>query len=71
MKNFLVDVLMTGSDLGANSNFFAATGEELSSTSISFSFDALDDFLVFGFIGGIFPTIEIKSFRDHVQRKTG
>jgi hypothetical protein len=58
VKTFLVDVLMTGSSLGENSNFFAAVGEEPSPTSGSFSFDALGDHLVVGFLGGIVPRIE-------------
>jgi hypothetical protein len=55
MKAFLVDVLMTSSCLGANSNCFVAPGEEPSPTSGSFSLGALDDHLVVGFLGGIVP----------------
>jgi hypothetical protein len=58
MKTFLVDVLMTGTGFGVNSNCFATTGEELSPTSGSFSFGALGDFLVVGFLGGIVPANE-------------
>jgi hypothetical protein len=58
VKTFLVDVLMTGSGLGENSNCFAAAGEEPSPTSGSFSFGALGDRLVVGFLGGIVPAIE-------------
>jgi hypothetical protein len=59
VKAFLVDVLIIGSDLGANFNFFAIDGEEPSPTSGSFSFGALGDCLLFGFLGGIVATIEI------------
>jgi hypothetical protein len=51
--------LMNGSSLGVNYNSFAAAGEDPSPTSSSFSFGALEDHLVVGFIGGIVPAIEI------------
>jgi hypothetical protein len=59
MKTFFVDVFMTGYGLEVYSNCLAAPGEEPSPTSGSFSFGALDDRLVVGFLGGIVPTIEI------------
>jgi len=55
---FLVDVLMIGSNLGANYHCFVVVGEDPSPTSGSFSFDTLRDWLVVGFIGGIVPAIE-------------
>jgi hypothetical protein len=58
VKIFLVDVLMTGSSLGENSNYFAAVGEKPSPTSGSFSFKALVDLLVVVFVEGIVPAIE-------------
>jgi hypothetical protein len=64
VKIFLVDVLMTGSSLGENSNCFVGPGDEPSPTSGSFSLGALGDRLVFGFFGGIVPANKkIKSFR--------
>jgi hypothetical protein len=59
MKAFLVDVLMTSSGLGANSNYFVAPGEEPYPTSGSFNLGALDDRLVVGFLRGIVPIIKI------------
>jgi hypothetical protein len=67
-KYFFVDVLMTGSGLCVNSNCLVTPGEEPSPNSGSFSFDALDDHLVVGFLGGIVPAIEI-TFRDCVKNK--
>jgi hypothetical protein len=55
MKTFFVVVLMTSSGLGAYSNCFVIPGEEPSPTSGSFSFGALDDHLVVGFLGDIVP----------------
>ena len=49
---------MTGSNLGENSNCFDAAGKEPSPTYGSFSFGALRDRLVVGFLGGIFLAIE-------------
>jgi hypothetical protein len=66
VKTFIVDVLMSGSDLGANSNCFAAPGEDSSPIYGSFILGLLDNRLVVGFLGGIVPTIEIKYFRDNV-----
>jgi len=43
----------------ANFNFFAIAGEEPSPTSGSFSFGALGDCLLFGFLGGVVAAIEI------------
>jgi hypothetical protein len=60
IKTFFVVVLMTGSGLGVYSNCFATPGEEPSPTSGSFSFGALDDHLVVGFLGGIVPATKIK-----------
>jgi hypothetical protein len=54
MKTSLVDVLMTGTGFGVNSNCLATIGEEPSPASGSFSFGTLGDFLVVGFLGGIF-----------------
>jgi hypothetical protein len=50
---------MTGSGLRVYSNCFATPGEEPSPNSGSFSFGALDDHLVVGFLGGIVPAIKI------------
>jgi hypothetical protein len=58
VKDLFLDVLMIGSGLGENSNYFAGPGDEPSLTFGSFSFDALGDHLVVGFIGGIVPAIE-------------
>jgi hypothetical protein len=58
VKIFLVDVLITGSDLGANSNCFVGPGDKPSSTSGSFRLDALGDHLVFVVLGGIVPASE-------------
>jgi len=55
MKTFFVAILMTGSGLEAYSNCFVTLGEETSPTFGSFSFGALDDRLVVGFLGGIVP----------------
>jgi hypothetical protein len=59
MKNFFIVVLMTGSDLRVYSNCFAVPGEHPSPTSSSFSFGALEDHFVVGFIGGIVPATKI------------
>jgi hypothetical protein len=69
VKIFLVDVLMTGSGLGVNSNFFVDPGDEPSPTSDYFSLGSLGDHLVVGFFGGIFPAIEI-NLLGHVYRVT-
>jgi hypothetical protein len=58
MKTFFVEVLMTGFGLGVYSNCLAALGKEPSPTSGSFSFGALDDHLVVGFVGDIVPVIK-------------
>jgi hypothetical protein len=55
MKTFLVVVLMTGSGLGAYSNCLAVPGEEPFLVSSSFSFGAIGEHLVVGFLGGIVP----------------
>jgi len=54
MKTSLVDFLMTSTDFGVNSNCLVTAGEESSPSSGSFIFEALRDFLVVGFLGGIF-----------------
>jgi hypothetical protein len=54
-ENFFVVVLMIGSSLGAYSNCLAVPGEEPSPVSGYFSFGALGDHLVVGFLGGIVP----------------
>jgi len=59
MKTFFIVVLMTGPSLRVYSNCFVAPREEPSPTSGSFSFDALNDRLVVGFLGGIVPTTKI------------
>jgi hypothetical protein len=59
MKTFFIVVLMTSSGLRVYSNCFAAPGEEPSPTSGSFSFGALDDRLVVGFLGDIVPATKI------------
>jgi hypothetical protein len=59
MKTFIVVGLTTSSGLGAYSNCFAAPGEEPSPTSGYFSFGALGDHLVVGFLGGIVPATKI------------
>jgi hypothetical protein len=60
MKTFFTVLLMTGYGLRVYSNCFVALGEEPSPTSGSFSFCALGDRLVVGFLGGIVPTTKIK-----------
>jgi hypothetical protein len=57
---FLVDALMTSSTLGENSNCLVVSGEYPSPISTSFNFGALDERLVIGFLGGIFPTDRTK-----------
>jgi hypothetical protein len=54
-KYFFVDVLMTGSTLGAYSNCLVVPREEPSPVSASFSLGALDEHLVVGFLGDILP----------------
>jgi hypothetical protein len=49
---------MTSFSLGENSNCFVIDGEDPSPTSDSFSFNALGDRLVVGFLGGIVPAIK-------------
>jgi hypothetical protein len=56
MKTFFIVVLMTGSGLGTYSNFFEIPGEEPSPTSSSFTFGALEECLVVGFLNDIVPT---------------
>jgi hypothetical protein len=46
---------MTGSTLVEKSSCLAVSGEDPSPTSASFSFGALGERLVVGFLGGIFP----------------
>jgi hypothetical protein len=53
---------LLGSGLGENSNCFVDSGEEPSPTSGSFSLGALDDRLMFGFLGGIVPANQNKIF---------
>jgi hypothetical protein len=55
VKSFFVVFLTTGSSLGAHSNCLAVPREEPSPISGSFSFGALSEHLVVGFIGGIVP----------------
>jgi hypothetical protein len=57
MNSFLVEVLMTGSTLGAYSNYLAMPGEEPSPIFASFNFGALNECLVIAFLGGIFSCI--------------
>jgi hypothetical protein len=59
-KNFFVDVLMTGSALGAYSNYLVVPGEEPLLVSASFILGALDECLVVGFLGDIFPTTRVE-----------
>jgi hypothetical protein len=54
-NSFFVKVLMTGSALGANSNYLAVLGEEPSHISDSFCFGALGARLVVGFLNDILP----------------
>jgi hypothetical protein len=54
-KYFFVDVLMTGSTLGAYSNCLVVPGEEPSPISTSFSLGSLGEHLVVGFLGDILP----------------
>jgi hypothetical protein len=54
-KDLFVEVLMTGSTLGAYSNCLIVPGEEPSLVSASFRLGALNECLVIGFLGGIFP----------------
>jgi hypothetical protein len=56
MKTFFFVVLMIGSSLGTYSNCLVVPGEEPSSVSGYFSFNALGECLVVGFLGGIVPT---------------
>jgi hypothetical protein len=56
-KAFLVDVLMTGSTLGAYSNCLIVPREEPSPILASFSLGALGERLVVGFLGGILPVV--------------
>jgi hypothetical protein len=55
-KYFFVDVLMTGSALGAYSNCLTVPVEEPSPVSNYFRLGDLDEHMVVGFIGNIFPT---------------
>jgi hypothetical protein len=55
MKTFFIIVLMTGSGLGIYSNCLTIHGEETSPICSYFSFGALGERLVVGFVGGIFP----------------
>jgi hypothetical protein len=57
-ENLLGGCLDDGHRLWSEFQLFATAGEELSPTSGSFSFDALGDFLVVGFLGGIVPANE-------------
>jgi hypothetical protein len=70
MKTFFVDVLMIGSGLGVYYNYFVTPGEEPSPTSGSFSFGALGDRLVFGFLGGIVPATKKSKFRYYAKNIT-
>jgi hypothetical protein len=55
-KSFFVDVLMTGFALGVFFNCLVVPREEPWLVSSSFILGNLDEHLVIGFIGGIFPT---------------
>jgi hypothetical protein len=57
MKILLVDVPMTSSSLGGNSNYFVGPRDKPFPTYDSFILGALDDRLVLSFFGGIVPTI--------------
>jgi hypothetical protein len=59
MKDFFIDVLMTGSSLGVYSNCLTTPGEEPSPTSGYFSFGALSYRLVVDFLGRIVPPFKI------------
>jgi hypothetical protein len=54
-NTLLVDVQMTGSTLVEKSRFLVVLREYTSLTSTSFSFGAIGERLVIGFLGGIFP----------------
>jgi hypothetical protein len=69
MKNFFVDVLITGYGLGENSNCFFFPREDPSPTFGSFSLGPLGDCLVVEFLRGIVPTIE-RNPLGHVYRET-
>jgi hypothetical protein len=56
IKTFFVVVLTRVSGLGTYSNYLAVPREEPSPVSGSFSFGALGECLVVGFLGGIVPT---------------
>jgi hypothetical protein len=56
MKYFFVDVLMTGSALGVYSNYLPVLEEEPSPIFSFFSLGSLDERMVVGFLGIIFPT---------------
>jgi hypothetical protein len=70
VKTFFVVVLMIFFGLRVYSNFFAAPGEEPSTTSSSFSFGALEHCLVVGFLGGIVPATKIE-FQRLCKTKNG
>jgi hypothetical protein len=55
MKTFFVVLLTTGSDLWMYYNCLTILGEETSLVSGSFSFSALGERLVVGFLGNIIP----------------
>jgi hypothetical protein len=55
MKTFFVTVLTTGSDLETYPNFLVVLGEETSLVYGSFSFGALGEHMVVGFLSGIVP----------------
>jgi hypothetical protein len=55
-KAFLVDVLVTGSTLGAYSNYLMVRKEEPSPVLASFSLSSLGKHLVVGFLSSILPT---------------
>jgi hypothetical protein len=61
---------MTGSSLGENCNCFVVAGEEPSPTYGSFSFGALSNHLVFGFLGGIVPVIKINNLLENAYKAT-
>jgi hypothetical protein len=67
-KAFFVEVLMTGSTRGAYSNCLAVPREEHSPISGSFSFDALRERLVVGFLGRIL-LVNRAEFRDYVRNR--
>jgi hypothetical protein len=62
MKNFFYVVLTTGSSLGTYSNCIVVPREEPLPVSGSFSFGALGERLVVGFLGDIVPLKHVKTY---------